>query len=113
VAGRVALLGDAAHATTPHLGQGANLALLDAECLAQSIAQAATVPAALDRYQRERRAQNRYYVELSRWLSPFFQSDRDSLGPVRDLGLPLLARLPPVRRTMERSLAGMKGGWVS
>lgn len=110
---RVALLGDAAHATTPHLGQGANLALLDAECLARALAAEPGLPAALERYQDERRAQNRYYVELSRWLSPFFQSDLHWLGPFRDFGLPLLPQIPPIRRMMERSLAGVKGGWLA
>lgn len=109
--GRVALLGDAAHATTPHLGQGANLALLDAECLTRALAGEPTPAQALTRYERERRAQNRFYVELSRWLSPFFQSDLAWLGPLRDFGLPLLPRIPPVRKMMERSLAGVKDGW--
>lgn len=36
--GRVALLGDAAHATTPDLGQGANQAFEDAAVLARCLA---------------------------------------------------------------------------
>lgn len=52
--GRVALLGDAAHAVTPDIGQGACLALEDAVVLAAELS-AAAVPAALRSYDASRR----------------------------------------------------------
>ncbi|MER7757494.1 FAD-dependent monooxygenase [Kitasatospora sp. NPDC097643] len=55
VAGRIALLGDAAHAMTPHLGQGACQALEDAVTLAAAVAGERTVEAALSRYDAARR----------------------------------------------------------
>ncbi|GAB7184875.1 hypothetical protein ATKI12_4706 [Kitasatospora sp. Ki12] len=55
VAGRVALLGDAAHAMTPHLGQGACQALEDAVTLAAALAEGRTVEDALARYDAVRR----------------------------------------------------------
>src|SRR6185369_16441607 len=57
VAGRVALLGDAAHAMLPYFGQGAAQAIEDAEALAACLAgcSAATVPDALLRYEEVRR----------------------------------------------------------
>jgi len=54
VSGRVALLGDAAHATTPTLGQGGCLAIEDAGVMGRSVAWEPDVPAALRRYQAER-----------------------------------------------------------
>ena len=50
--GRVALLGDAGHAMTPELGQGACLAIEDATVLAAAIAttRAGDIPAALEPY---------------------------------------------------------------
>jgi len=54
--GCVALIGDAAHGTSPQLGQGATLALLDARSLARALATGGDVPAALSRFQSGRRA---------------------------------------------------------
>ncbi|MFE2351045.1 FAD-dependent monooxygenase [Kitasatospora cineracea] len=55
ISGRIALLGDAAHAMTPNLGQGACQALEDAVTLAAALATAPGVDAALARYDAERR----------------------------------------------------------
>lgn len=106
---RMVLAGDAAHAMSPHLGQGANLALLDAECLARHLS-ALPVESAVAAYAAERRGQSRYFSLLSRWLSPTFQSDSTFLGWARDVALPVMGAVPPVRRQMELSVAGVKRG---
>jgi len=54
--GRVALLGDAIHATTPNLGQGACQALEDAVVLANAISRSTTIEAGLRAYEDRRRA---------------------------------------------------------
>jgi 2-polyprenyl-6-methoxyphenol hydroxylase-like FAD-dependent oxidoreductase len=106
-------LGDAAHAMSPHLGQGINLALLDAWCFAHCLRGAATPQEAFTSYSRARRAQLNYYATVTYLLSPFFQSDWDILGWGRDLFLPLLPRIPWVKRQMLMTVAGVKGGWLS
>jgi 2-polyprenyl-6-methoxyphenol hydroxylase-like FAD-dependent oxidoreductase len=54
--GRLVLLGDAAHAMAPNLGQGANSALVDAAVLLDELRRASSLDAALTRYQQRRRA---------------------------------------------------------
>lgn len=64
--GRIALLGDAAHAMTPHLGQGACQALEDAVALAAALAGEATVESALARYDAERRPRSQAVARAAR-----------------------------------------------
>jgi salicylate hydroxylase len=51
---RATLLGDAAHPTLPFMAQGAAMAIEDGAILARALDTAATIPAALDLYQRTR-----------------------------------------------------------
>ncbi|GAA4507099.1 FAD-dependent monooxygenase [Actinoallomurus oryzae] len=66
VNGRVALLGDAAHAMTPDQGQGANQALEDAVTLAALLDADPAVPSALAAYDRERRPRTQTIARRSR-----------------------------------------------
>lgn len=63
--GRVALLGDAVHATTPHLGQGAGMAIEDALVLAEEIARHAKPADAFAAYQARRFDRCKYIVDAS------------------------------------------------
>jgi len=106
---RVAILGDAAHALSPQLGQGVNLALMDASALAGVLAQHA-LPQALAHYSATRRKHLRFYQFATRWTTPFFQSDMLPLGWLRDLIFPIIQHLPPLRRQMTATMAGGKTG---
>lgn len=107
----VVYLGDAAHAMSPQLGQGANLALYDAVVLADCLAaEGNDLRRALPRYTNERRSHLRFYEMATYWLTPFFQSDHAMLGPLRDLGMALMTRLKPFRLEMTRSMCGLKRG---
>jgi 2-polyprenyl-6-methoxyphenol hydroxylase-like FAD-dependent oxidoreductase len=63
--GRVVLLGDAVHATTPHLGQGAGMAIEDSLVLAEELARHADVESALQAYRARRFERCAYIVRTS------------------------------------------------
>jgi hypothetical protein len=49
---------------------------------------------------------------MTRWLTPFFQSDSRLLGWLRDWTFPIANRLPPMRRFMVSTMAGVRTGIV-
>ncbi|MES2438100.1 MAG: NAD(P)/FAD-dependent oxidoreductase [Verrucomicrobiota bacterium] len=104
----VVVLGDAAHAMSPQLGQGVNLALADASCLADCLA-IHPLPLALARYQRRRTFALRYYQLATRWLTPWFQSDHEWLSPIRRVFFGISRRIPVARYLMTLSMAGLIG----
>ena len=65
--GRAVLLGDAAHPTTPNLGQGACLAIEDAVVLARSIARSDDTASAFSSYHRRRARRTARITRMSRW----------------------------------------------
>lgn len=87
--GRVALLGDAAHAMTPNLGQGANLAVEDAITLA-ALLDRFPVSAALAEYDRLRRARVRPLLTLSRRMGTALQLSWSPTVALRDTVLRLV-----------------------
>jgi 2-polyprenyl-6-methoxyphenol hydroxylase-like FAD-dependent oxidoreductase len=100
--GVLVLLGDAAHALSPQLGQGANLALMDAAALVDA--------ASLDQYEAVRRGQARFYAFGARALNAVFQNDWDAMAWPRDRLMPVASKLPWVRRRMVSVLTGRARG---
>jgi 2-polyprenyl-6-methoxyphenol hydroxylase-like FAD-dependent oxidoreductase len=107
----VVLIGDAAHAMSPQLGQGVNMALMDAIALRDALRSESDMPAALARYERERQAHAHIYQFWSRWLTPLFQSEQDIAARLRDLTFIPMAKLPVSRGQMLRVLTGTRKGW--
>lgn len=108
---RIIVLGDSAHATSPQLGQGVNLALCDAWQLYQSLSEHPQFDQAFKHYHKQRRAQLAYYQFTTRLLTPFFQSHSKSLGVLRDLVFPIMNKIPPIRKQMVRTMSGVKRGF--
>lgn len=63
--GRTVLLGDAVHATTPHLGQGAGMAIEDSLVLAEEISRAETPEKAFAAFRARRHERCKFIVETS------------------------------------------------
>ena len=108
--GSIVLVGDAAHPMSPHTGQGANLALGDACRLADALARDVDAAVAFAAYEARRRPELRPYAATSLALTPFFQSDGIVKGLGRDLALPAMLRVRPLRRTILGVASGLRAG---
>jgi 2-polyprenyl-6-methoxyphenol hydroxylase-like FAD-dependent oxidoreductase len=109
--GRLVLAGDAAHSMSPQLGQGVNMALMDAMALRDALRSQQDLDAALAQYQLVRRKHVSIYHFWSHWLTPLFQSDRDLVAMIRDTSMLPLGKLPGGRGHMLRILSGTQQGW--
>jgi 2-polyprenyl-6-methoxyphenol hydroxylase-like FAD-dependent oxidoreductase len=104
---RLVHIGDAARSTSPQLGQGANMALLDALALARCLAVERPLPEQLRAYARVRRWHVRIFQAASAIFTPFYQSDSRMLPIVRDWLAAPLSRLPLADALLTRLVSGM------
>ena len=91
-AGRITLLGDAAHPMTPNLGQGACQALEDAVVLSQSLAGRTDIAAALRSYEQQRIPRANAFVTRSRQVGAIGQFESRVAVHLRDA---FFSRLSP------------------
>jgi 2-polyprenyl-6-methoxyphenol hydroxylase-like FAD-dependent oxidoreductase len=103
---RLAVIGDAAHSTSPQLGQGANMALLDAASLSHALARTDSVEVALEAYAKARRWHVRAFQALSLAFTPFYQSDSVALPFIRDRLVATVAKIPPAPQFLASMVAG-------
>jgi 2-octaprenylphenol hydroxylase len=110
----IALIGDAAHAVHPLAGQGANLGLQDAACLAEIVADAVSRGLhpgdrpVLRRYERKRKGANATMLHLMTGLNQLFRTDSWVLGELRSTGMRLFNRSGPVRERAVRVALGVR-----
>lgn len=103
----LAFVGDSAHSASPQLGQGANMALLDARALHLALRDHPDdLGKALAHYARLRRGHVRLYQALSAIFTPFYQSDSRVLPVIRDLFVSVLAKIPPAPQLLAAIVAG-------
>jgi len=106
------LVGDAAHVVHPLAGQGLNLGFGDVAALADVLAQrepwrALGDPKLLARYARRRAAPVRAMAHLTDGLLQLFASPLPLAKELRNRGLTLADRLPPLKRLLTgRALGG-------
>lgn len=98
----LAFVGDAAHRASPQLGQGANMALLDAMALVTALRMENPLPA----YAAMRRWHVRTYQAMSAVFTPMYQSDSRILPRLRDHILAPLAPMPGIRHILTRLVSG-------
>ncbi|MEP7454743.1 NAD(P)/FAD-dependent oxidoreductase [Phyllobacterium sp. SB3] len=102
----LSVIGDAAHSTSPQLGQGANMALLDARALAHALDTSTELTAALAQYASSRRMHVAGFQSLSRAFTPFYQSDSRVLPFIRDHVVPIVSRIPPTPQLLASMVSG-------
>ncbi len=111
--GNVLFIGDAAHGTSPQLGQGTSLGLMDAAALADALARSSDLETALAHFARVRTAAVHFYRQASHLLTPFFESHAWPLGTTRDVFMGWSCCMPVMRPLMTRTLSGLQLGWLS
>jgi len=109
------LVGDAAHVIHPIAGQGFNLGVRDVAALAELIVDQRRLgldigdPAMLRRYEAWRRIDNLTLAAVTDGLNRLFANAVPPLRLVRDVGLAIVDRLPPVKRLLMRHAMGVVG----
>jgi 2-octaprenyl-6-methoxyphenol hydroxylase len=115
IADRLALVGDAAHVIHPIAGQGLNMGLKDVAALAEVIVDAARLgldigeASVLERYQRWRRFDTMAMGLATNSLNFLFSNRSILLRTVRDIGLGIVDRAPPLKNLFIRQAAGLTG----
>jgi 2-octaprenyl-6-methoxyphenol hydroxylase len=112
---RLALVGDAAHVIHPIAGQGLNLGLKDIAALAEVLVDAVRLGLdpgqadVLERYQRWRRFDTIAMGAATNSLNLLFSNRSRLLRTVRDIGLGLVDRVPPLKDALIKQAAGLSG----
>ena len=111
----IALVGDAAHMINPLAGQGVNIGLLDAACLAEVLLDADRAGkeiadlTVLKRYERLRRNENLKMMTVMDVFYRTFSNKSLPLKFLRNLGLGLAERITPLKNKVMRGAMGLEG----
>lgn len=109
IQGGLIRIGDAWHSTSPQLGQGANMALLDAWALAVALRGPGGLAEGLERAVRLRQGHVRLYQLMSWLFTPVYQSDGRLIPLLRDRVAGPLSRLWPAPPLLAAMVAGLVG----
>lgn len=106
---RLIHIGDAWHSASPQLGQGANMALLDAYGLAKGLESDGPLQDRLTKAASLRSGHVKLYQALTWAATPLYQSERLWHAALRDLLLTPVGRIPPAPRIQSRLVSGLVG----
>ena len=106
---KLVFIGDSAHSTSPQLGQGANMALIDVMALTHALQNNTDLQTALAAYAKARRWHVKLYQAMSATFTPFYQSDSKLLPMIRDYLVAGISRLPPAQRLLATLVSGKLG----
>ena len=106
---RIIHIGDSWHSASPQLGQGANMALIDAFALAAELRGTPDVCEALEKAVAGRRRHVRLYQFLTALLTPVYQSDSRVIPLVRDRLMGPISRLWPFTTFQAALVSGLVG----
>lgn len=115
IAPRLALAGDAAHGIHPISGQGLNLGFKDVAALAEVVVEADRLGQdigafdVLKRYQQWRRFDTVRMGVTTDVLNRLFSNDIGPIRTLRDIGLGLVDRMPPLKNYFIRQASGLSG----
>ncbi len=112
IEGRVVHIGDSWHAASPQLGQGANMALLDAWALASALSSARGengVDIALVDFVKRRRSHVCLYQAISYLFTPVYQSDLKLIPALRDMLAEPVSNFWFMPRVLAAMVAGTLG----
>jgi len=109
--GRIGMIGDASHATLPWIGQGANMAICDAACLAREIISntdehpsTTQIQRAFDNVQKERLPNVKLAVRMAKYIGDALHTKNPLVASVRDLVLPHLYSNPIATKQLWKDL---------
>jgi 2-octaprenylphenol hydroxylase len=108
----LALIGDAAHNIHPLAGQGANLGIMDAACLAEVIADALYAERqwnalhTLRKYERRRKGDNRLMEATMTGFKHLFGNDNPFITEIRNIGLNVADHAGPLKQMLINQALG-------